>query len=147
MSSTPIVPPGSMPPVPPYWRDEDDWIVLIEFLRKDDAKDRMRATEAIGYMFAYAQMTDTRMLALIGDPEADAYELLFSFSSPVNRTEFLRLLRSNDSTVCEEFEILIPDRAEIAAAQPIARVLPNDVMRQVTTIAAMLFGGESDAIQ
>jgi hypothetical protein len=147
MSSTPIIPPGGMPPIPPHWREESDWIVLIEFLREDDAEDRVRGTEAIGYMFAYSQMTDTRMLALVGDPKEDAYELLFSFSSPVNKAEFLRLLQSNDATACEEFEILVPDPSEIEAAQPIARVLPADVMRQVTVIATMLFGSDSDTIQ
>jgi hypothetical protein len=138
---------GATSPIPPHWSEESDWIVLTEFLRKDDAEDRVRGTEAIGYMFAYSQMTNTRMLALVGDPKEDAYELLFSFSSPVNKAEFLRLLQSNDATACEEFEILVPDASEIQAAQPIARVLPADVMRQVTVIAAMLFGGESDTIQ
>jgi hypothetical protein len=140
-------PPGNTPPVPPYWRDEDDWIVLIEFLRRDDDEDRARGTEAIGYMFAYAQMTDTRMLALIGDPEGDAYELLFSFSSPENKADFLLLLRSNDATDCEDEEILVPPRDEILTAQPIARVLPEDVMIQVTAIAAMLFDRGSSAVQ
>ncbi len=147
MSSTPTIPPGGTPPIPPHWREESDWIVLIEFLREDDAEDRVRGTEAIGYMFAYSQMTDTRMLALVGDPKEDAYELLFSFSSPVNKVEFLHLLQSNDATACEEFEILVPNPSEIEAAQPIARVLPADVMQQVTVIAAMLFGGDSDIIQ
>jgi hypothetical protein len=147
MSSTPIIPPGGMPPIPPHWSEESDWIVLIEFLRKDDPENCVRGTEAIGYMFAYSQMTDTRMLALVGDPQEDAYELLFSFSSPVNKAEFLHLLQSNDATACEEFEILVPDPSEIEAAQPIARVLPADVMRQVTVIATMLLGGESDTIQ
>jgi len=147
MSSTPRIPPGSTPPVPPYWRNEDDWIVLIEFLSKDDEKDRERGAEAIGYMLAFSQMTDTRMLALLGDPKGDAYELLFSFSSPANKAEFLRLLQSNDATACEEFEILVPHQDEIEAAQPIARVLPEDVMQRVTVVAVMLFGGESGAIQ
>ena len=147
MSSTPIPPQGSTPPVPPYWQEEDDWIVLIEFLRRDDPEDRARGTEAIGYLFAYAQMTDTRMLALIGDPGADAYELLFSFSSRENRADFLRLLQSTDATDCGDDEILVSCRDEILAAQPIARVLPEDVMRQVTAIAAVLLGGGSSAIQ
>jgi hypothetical protein len=94
MSSTPIIPPGGTPPIPPHWREESDWI-----------------------------------------------------SSPVNKAEFLRLLQSNDATACEEFEIFVPDPSEIEAAQPIARVLPMDVMRQVTVIAVMLFGGELDTIQ
>jgi len=147
MRSTPTPPPGNTPPVPPYWRDEEDWIVLIEFLRGDDAEDYARATKSIGYMFAYAQMTDTRMLALIGDPEADAYEFLFSFSSPENKTDFLSLLRSNDATNCGDEEILVPRQDEIEAAQPIAQVLPEDVMRQVTAIAIMLFDVGPNTVQ
>ena len=147
MSSTPTPPPGSTPPVPPYWQDENDWIVLIEFLRRDDPEDRARATESIGYLFAYAQMTDTRMLALVGNLNADAYELLFSFSSAENKADFLELLRSNDTTDCGDDEILVPCQDEIEAAQPIARVLPEDVMRQVTAIAVMLFERESSTIQ
>jgi len=92
-------------------------------------------------------MTDTRMLVLIGDAEASAYELLFSFSSPENKADFLDLLRSNDATDCEDEEILVPPQEEIEAAQPIARVLPEDVMRQVAAIAAVLLGGEASAIQ
>jgi hypothetical protein len=147
MSSTPIIPPGDTAPIPPYWREENDWIVLIEFLPGDDGEDRARGTEAIGYMFSFAQWTDTRMLALIGDPQADAYELLFSFSSPAKKAEFLSLLQSNDETRCEEDMILVPRQEEIEAAQPIAHVLPTDVMQQVTIIAAMLCGDDSDIVQ
>lgn len=35
-----------------------------------------------------------RSLALLGDPDASAYELLFSFSSPEETNEFLNLARS-----------------------------------------------------
>jgi hypothetical protein len=146
MSNTPTIPPSESP-MPPFWRNEEDWIVVIEFLRRDDDEDRARGTEAIGYMFAFAQMTDTRMLALVGDPEADAYELLFSFSSPANKAEFLRLFQSNDETRCEDDMILVPRQDEIEAAQPIARVLPADVMRQVTVIATMLYSDNSDTVQ
>ena len=147
MSNAPTIPPTVPPPVPPFWGNEDDWIVLIEFLPRDDDKDRARGTEAIGYMFAFAQLTNTRMLALVGDPQADAYELLFSFSSPARKAEFLSLLQANDETRCGEDMILVPRQEEIEAAQPIARVLPADVMQQVTIIAAMLCGGDSDIVQ
>jgi hypothetical protein len=133
--------------MPPFWRNEEDWLVVIEFLRRDDEEDRARGTEAIGYMFAFAQMTDTRMLALVGDPQADAYELLFSFSSPANKAEFLRLFQANEETRCEDDMILVPRQDEIDAAQPIALVLPADVMREVTVIAAMLSEGEPGTIQ
>jgi hypothetical protein len=147
MSNAPAIPPSGMPPIPPYWREESDWIVVIEFLPRDDDEGRARGAKAIGYMFAFAQMTDTRMLALVGDPQADTYELLFSFSSPANKAKFLSLLQSNDETRCEEDMILVPQQDEIETAQPIARVLPADVMQRVTIIAAMLCGGDSDIVQ
>ncbi len=87
------------------------------------------------------------MLAVVGDPQADAYELLFSFSSPTNKGEFLRLLQSHEETRCEEDMIMVPRQYEIEAAQPIARVLPADVMRQVTVIATMLYSDNSDTVQ
>lgn len=97
-------------------------------------------------MLAYSQMTDTRMLALLGDPRGDAYELLFSFSSQKSRSEFLLLLQSNRKTAFEEEEILVPTRREIEAAQPIALVPPKDVIRQVTNIATALLAGENETI-
>lgn len=67
------------------------------------------------------------------------YELLFSFSSPSNKAEFLRWLQSNDETCCEEDMIMVPRQGENEAAPPVARVLLADVMRQVTVIATMLY--------
>ncbi len=127
------------------WKHEADWLVLIEFLRTDDEEDRARGAEAIGYMFAYAYRTDTRMLALLGDAKEDVYELLFSFNSAGNKAEFLRLLQSNDATACEEDEILVPHPSEIAAAQPIAKALPEDVLRQVLAVAAMLLPNDTES--
>jgi hypothetical protein len=88
-------------------------------------------------MLAYAHMTNTQMLALVGSPEDKVYELLFSFDTPENKGEFLRLLQSNDATRCEDDEILVPQQKEIAAAGPVARVLPTDVLPRVLGIAAM----------
>lgn len=146
MSNTPIFPPGDTPAVPPNWRNEEDWITLLEYLRDDDKKDRLRGAEAIGYMLAYARVTDTRMLALIGSAKDGAYELLFSFKSSANKTEFLRLLQANDATACEEEEILVPRQSEIEAAQPIATMLPQDVLSHVFGIAAMLAVSESGSV-
>jgi hypothetical protein len=43
----------------------------------------------------YARLTNTRCLALVSDPEANAYELLFSFSSCEEKDQLLELVRSN----------------------------------------------------
>lgn len=146
MSSAPINPPSG-PLMPPFWRNENDWIVLIEFLPQHDAEDRAQAAERIGYMLAYARMTDTRMLALLGDPEADAYESLFSFNSSENKDEFLRLLRSNETTNCDDEMILVPIQKEIDDAQPLFKVLPREVFHQATLIAATLTGGQTGMVQ
>ena len=70
----------------PYWQDEKDWLCIVEFLPTDDPEARLFAAEIIGYLVGYANLTNTRSLALLGDPDASAYELLFSFSSPEEKT-------------------------------------------------------------
>jgi hypothetical protein len=92
-------------------------------------------------------VTDTRMLALLGAPEADAYELLFSFSSSENKAKFLGLLRSNEATDCEDEMILVPIQKEIDDAQPLFKVLLRDVFDQATLIAATLAGGQTGVVQ
>ena len=66
----------------PYRQDEKDWLCTIEFLPIDDPKARLYGADIIGYLIGYlvgyANLTNTRSLALLGDPHAGAYELLFS---------------------------------------------------------------------
>ena len=80
----------------PYWQDETDWLCIVEFLPTDNPEARLFAADIIGYLVGYANLTNTRSLALLGDPDASAYELLFSFSSPEEKSEFLNLVRSNE---------------------------------------------------
>ena len=77
----------------PYWQDEKDWLCIVEFLPTDNPDARLFAGDIIGYLVGYANLTNTRLL---GDPDASAYELLFSFSSPEETAEFLNLARSNE---------------------------------------------------
>jgi hypothetical protein len=65
----------------PYWQEETDWLCTVEFLPTDDPVARRFAADIIGYLCGYAHLTKTRSLALLGDPDASAYELLFSFAS------------------------------------------------------------------
>jgi hypothetical protein len=128
------IPPGFVP----YWLDETDWLCIIEYLPLDSEQERAYGAEAIGYLMGYAQMTNTRMLALLGDPEAQAYELLFSFRSAANKEEFLRLVQSNEITETDPDLIGPPSRSEIEDARPIAMVLDEDVIRHATAIAVTL---------
>jgi hypothetical protein len=106
--------------VEPHWQDEDDWLCTVEFLPSNDPEGRVFGVDIIGYLLGYAVLTNTRALALVGDPEAGAYELLFSFSTPRNKDQFLNLVRSNENmgrdyiendftspTTEERFEMLV----------------------------------------
>ena len=106
----------------------------------------MIASDTIGYLFGYAAITNTRSLALLGDRDANAYEILFSFSSAEEKNQFLNLIRSNEElgNGYVENDLIQPTREEIERARPLARVLPRDVMAQAALIAATLCKGISN---
>jgi hypothetical protein len=88
------------------------------------------------------------MLALLGDPEAQAYELLFSFRTKDHKEEFLRLVQSNKITETDPELIGPPSLSEIEDARPLAMVLDEDVVRHATAIAMLLTtGNDSKAPQ
>jgi hypothetical protein len=130
----------------PLWLDETDWVCIIEFLPPEPEyeAERARGAEVAGYLSAYAFMTDTRMLVLLGDPVAGAYEFLFSFSSTANKEKFMELVQSNELTETEEELITIPSRSEIEDARPPGQVLSEDVLRHVTAISMMVLSGSDD---
>ncbi len=79
----------------PHWIDENDWLCTVELFPTDDPEARLFAADVVGYLMGYAHLTDTRSLALAGDRVDNAYEFLFSFSSPEGKKHFLELIRSN----------------------------------------------------
>ena len=139
------MPPQDESPFTPYWLDEKDWLCIIEFLPRDDEEQRAYGAEVIGYLLGYSQMTDTRMLALLGDPEAQAYELLFSFRSPAQREAFLALVQSNEITETDPDLIGPPSLSEIEDARPLAMVLDEDVVRHAMAISIFLTTGDDSA--
>ncbi len=131
--------------IEPHWKNEDDWLCTIEFLPGDDPEGRLFGADIVGYLVGYAQLTNTRILALIGDPDASAYELLFSFSSPKEKNEFLHLVRSNEYMGKDYIsELTPPTIEEIRNARPLATVLPQDAITHVMLIAAAVGGGTED---
>jgi hypothetical protein len=91
-------------------------------LPTDDPEARIFASDIIGHLFGYAHLTNTRSLALVGDPDANAYELLFSFSSSEEKKQFLELVRSNPDMGNDyiENDLLRPTTEEIKDARPLA---------------------------
>ncbi len=47
-----------------------------------DPEARLYSADVFGYLVGYADLSNSRALALLGDLDASAYELLFSFSTP-----------------------------------------------------------------
>lgn len=129
--------------VEPYWQDEDDWLCTVEFLPSNDPEGRVFGADIIGYLFGYAQLTNARTLALVGDPEAGAYELLFSFSTPGDKDQFLDLVRSNEDMGSDyiENDFMSPTTEEIRNARPLVVVLPEDIVSRATLIASVLCTG------
>jgi hypothetical protein len=126
--------------IEPYWQDEDDWLCTVEFLPSNDPEGRVFGADIIGYLLGYAQLTNSRALALVGDLEAGAYELLFSFSTPGDKDQFLNLVRSNEDMGSDYIhnDFMSPTTEEIRKARPLVVVLPEDIVSRATLIASVL---------
>jgi hypothetical protein len=121
----------------PPWINEPDWLCAVEFLNDEDPEGRALAADTIGYLLGYALLTNTRSLALIGDPLEMAYEILFSFSSPAEKKRFLDLIRSNDDLGNEyiDNDLLHPLKDEIRNARRISLVLPQTALTRALLVA------------
>jgi hypothetical protein len=130
----------------PPWIDEPDWLCAFEFLNDEDPEGRDLAADTIGYLLGYAHLTNTRSLALVGDPEMMAYEILFSFSSPSEKKTFLDLIRSNDELGNEyvENDLIQPVKEEIRGAQPLAAVLPKKALTRALLVATTVCSSTSE---
>ncbi len=124
-----------------------DWLCTVEFIPDDDEEARLFATEIIGHLFGYAQATNTRALALVGDADANAYEVLFSFASSEAKEQFLHLVRTNEDMGNDyiENDFMSPTAEEIRDARPLGTVLPLDVVNHIALIAATLFACREDS--
>ena len=126
----------------PLWINEPDWLCAVEFLNDEDPEGRELAADTIGYLLGYAHLTNTRSLALIGDSAEMAYEILFSFSSPLEKARFLDLIRSNDDLGSEyvDNDLVQPVKDEIRSAQPLATILPQTALTRALLIATTVSG-------
>jgi hypothetical protein len=132
----------------PHWINENDWLCTVELFPTDDPEARLFAADVVGYLMGYAHLTDTRSLALVGDPVDNTYEFLFSFSSLEGKKQFLELIRSNEDLgeayIENDLCVILPTIEEIRHARPIAKVLPQDVFTRATLIVASLCSGDWD---
>jgi hypothetical protein len=132
----------------PHWINESDWLCAVEFLNDDDPEARDLAADTIGYLLGYAHLTNTRSLALLGDPDILAYEILFSFSSPTEKKRFLDLIRSNNELGNEYVvnDLIEPVKEEIRNARPFAAVLPKAALTRAMLVATTIASSSSQLI-
>jgi hypothetical protein len=131
--------------IEPYWQDEDDWLCTVEFLPSDDPEGRLFAADTVGHLFGYAQQTNTRALALVGDPDASAYSSFFPFRLLKRKKNFLSLVCSNEDMGNDYIsEFTPPSTEEIRNARSLAMVLPHDALTHAMLIAATLCPGTKD---
>jgi hypothetical protein len=109
---------------------------------------RDSAADTIGYLLGYAHLTNTRSLALLGDPDILAYEILFSFSSPTEKKRFLDLIRSNNELGNEYVvnDLIEPVKEEIRNARPFAAVLPKAALTRAMLVATTIASSSSQLI-
>jgi hypothetical protein len=126
----------------PFWTNEPDWLCAVEFLNDEDPEGRDLAADTIGYLLGYAHLTNSRSLALIGDPAEMAFEILFSFSSPAEKKRFLDLIQSNDDLGNEyiDNDLIQPVKDEIRNARPLAAVLPQTALTRALLVATSVSG-------
>ena len=131
----------------PFWLDEDNWLCAVEFLPKNDQETQEVGSEVLGYLYGYAHLTNTRTLAVMGDSDAEAYEILFSFISPSAKEDFLSLVRGNpelgDAYVENDFKV--PSLTEIRRARPLATVLPSEILSHVLLVSTAVSGASRAA--
>lgn len=108
----------------------------------DDEDSNLSELNWIGRLFAFAQATNTRMLALVGDPDVTSYEILFSFDNPRSRRQFTALVR-DDGYVDpdEQATFAVPTIDEIRDARPIGRVFPEHQLSIILGVGLITLQG------
>ena len=119
-----------------------DWPCTVEFIPEDNGEARLFATEIIRHLATHRRQTR----ALVGDADANAYELLFSFASSEGKEQFLHLVRTDEDmgNGYIENDFMSPTAEEIRNARPLGTVLPLDVVNHVALIAATLVACRAD---
>lgn len=125
----------------PFWMDEPDWLACVEYLPVDEPDILAQNSTALGYLFACAHLTNTRVLCQVGDPVGHGYEFFFSFDSPENRERFLDMVKQHEYFAWlgkEDFPFQVPECQELAGLHPLSAVLPEAVIEIIVSTATMI---------
>ena len=123
------------------WSDEQDWLVDVVCLPKNNPV-VLVVVEWLGRVYGFAMAINTRVLALIGDPEVPTYEFWYSFDTTEHKETFLDLVRHDGfANPGDEEGCFTPvpreELKDISKLRPLAEVLPAEYMLRITAIAAI----------
>jgi hypothetical protein len=103
---------------------------------------RLFGADIVGYLVGYAQLTNRVFWHASAIPRP-VLELLFSFSSPEEKNNFLNSVRPNEDMGKDYIiELTPPTTEEIRNARPLATVLPQDAFTHAMLIAETLCAGK-----
>jgi len=138
------------PQEPPLWSEDRDWLVAIVMLPDDEPEDNRLELDWLGRVFAYCQITNSRLLAQLGDPDMPAYEIWVSFDSAEHKREFMALVDADEATDSSDPCSSSPpvDLNNIWNLRPLGEVLPQEYTDHVCVVAtAILMSEESGPVQ
>lgn len=124
---------------PAYWEEEKEWLVEVVLLPAFDPDGLAENLDWIGKLLAFSMATETRMLAVVSDPDVPTYELWFSFSSQKQTQEFLQMVRDDGYADPDEENCFEPPNSleVLADLRPIGEVFPKDQNDHITALALM----------
>jgi hypothetical protein len=139
-----------MPQEAPLWSEDRDWLVAIVMVPDDELEENRRLElDWLGRVFAYSQVTNSRMLAQVGDPDVTAYEIWVSFDSAEHKRKFMALVGDDEATDSGDPCNFSPsvDFNDIWNLRPLGEVLPQEYADHVSAPpAAILVSEESGPV-
>ncbi len=126
--------------VPACWAGEKIWLLEVVPLEPDDGKYNLIVLNWIGRLAAFALVTNARMLAQVGDPDALIYELWFNFESHRDKRAFLAFVRGDGySDPRDDGEFETPSEEDLSAPtrlRPWGKVFPARHVSVIRTVMA-----------
>lgn len=117
---------------------EDDWLSTLVHFPPECPEEHAEEAETLGHLLGYADITNTRCLALMGDQEAGVYEILFSFDSAESKAEFMKFVAADLGQDFIQNRLSVPCASEIASSRPVSSVIPPAALVHANLVAQLI---------
>jgi hypothetical protein len=122
------------------YEDEKDWLVTLVHFPPEYPEEHAAEAETLGHLLGYADITNTRCLALVGDREAGVYEILLSFDCAQSKTEFMGYVAAAEGLGQDFIQngLSVPSASEIERSLPVSSVIPPTALVQANLVAQLI---------